>query len=111
MDADLKAMIERLVTELGPWLERPTETSKKIAKLREEMGDLSSDVKAAAIKTAIKALDEAEAEAGRLRKREAAEAIAELCRPLGVRLEARDAPKRSGRKAGSGSGRPKPSQN
>ena len=105
MDADLKAMIERLVTDLGPWLDRPSETTAKIAQMRQQMGELDGALKADGLRTAMKALDDAEAEAARARKREAAEAIAELCRPLGVRLEARDAPKRSGRKPGSGSKR------
>ena len=101
MDNDLRTIVEKMTNELQPWLDQPSETTEKIARMREQMGELDGALRADGLKTAMKALDDAEAEALRARKREAAEAIAELCRPLGVRLEARDAPKRSGRKAGS----------
>ena len=101
MEADLRAMIERLTTDLESWLDRPSEASSKIARLRGELAGLGDALKGEGRKAAMKALDDAESEAKRQRQKEAAEAIAELCRPLGVRLEARDGPKRPGRKAGS----------
>ena len=101
MDNDLRTIVEKMTNELRPWLDRPSETTEKIARMREQMGELDGTLKTDGLKTAMKALDEAEGEAKRARMKQAAEAIAELCRPLGVRLEARDAPKRSGRKPGS----------
>jgi hypothetical protein len=101
MDNDLRAIVEKMLTELRPWLDRPSETADKIARMKQQMGELNGALKTDGIKAAMKALDEAEAEAKRERMKEAAEAIAELCRPLGVRLEAREAAKRPGRKPGT----------
>lgn len=101
MDNDLRTIVEKMTNELRPWLDRPSETTEKIARMREQMGELDGALKADGLKTAMKALDEAEAEAKRERMKEAAAAIAELCRPLGVRLEPKDAPKRPGRKSGA----------
>ncbi len=101
MDNDLRTIVEKMTKELQPWLDRPSETTEKIARMRQQMGELDGALKADGLRTAMKALDEAESEAKRARMKEAAEAITELCRPLGVRLDARDAPKRSGRKPGS----------
>ena len=101
MDTQLKSIVERLATDLGPWLEKPSETSEKIARMREQMSELDGAIKSDGLKAAMKALDDAEAAAKRERMKEAAAAIAEACRPLGIRLEARDAPKRPGRKPGA----------
>ncbi len=101
MDKDLRPIIERMTQELQAWLDRPSETTAKIARMREQMGELDGALKTDGLKAAMKALDDAEAEAKRERMKEAAAAIAELCRPLGVRLEPREAPKRPGRKPGA----------
>lgn len=101
MDNDLRTIVENMTTELQPWLNRPSATTKKIALMREQMSELDGALKTDGLKTALKALDEAESEAKRARMKQAAEAISELCRPLGIRLEAKDPPKRPGRKPGS----------
>ena len=102
MDQDLRTLLDSMTSELALWLDKPSETGAKIAQVREQMGELGDALTGDTLKAAMKALDEAEGETRRRRQREAADAIAELCRPLGVRLEARDAPKKSGRKPGSG---------
>lgn len=96
-----------MTQELQAWLDQPSETTAKIARMREQMGELGGTLKADGLKAAMRALDEAEAEARRERMKEAAAAIAELCRPLGVRLEPGEAPKRPGRKPASRKNAPK----
>lgn len=109
MDENLRVIVERFSRDLRDWLDQPSATSTKIAQIRSEFDALGGTLTGDGRKAARKALDDAEAEATRQRQREAAEAIAENCRALGVRLEARDAPKRAGRKP-SGKSRSKGSK-
>ncbi|MEL6795189.1 MAG: hypothetical protein AAFR76_03950 [Planctomycetota bacterium] len=108
MDGRLRQILEPMAGELKAWIESEDDTTRKIAAMKQQMQELGDAVKGDALKAGLRGLDEAESEALRAKKRQAAEAIAELCRPLGVRLEARDAPKKSGRKPGSGSKRQPP---
>ena len=94
MDEQLKTTLQTLTTGLESWLDQPSPTTAKIARLRKEVADLKDELGAAALGDMLKPLERANAEARRQRQREAADAIAEQCRGLGVMLEAREPPKR-----------------
>lgn len=94
MDTELKQLIGKMTGDLQAWLDKPSPAARKIDHLRDQLGELKAELGAGVLGDTLKQLEKAEAEAGRLRQREAAEAIAELCRPLGVTLEAKEPPKR-----------------
>lgn len=118
MDAELKSIVGRLTQDLTTWLEKPGPTDAKIERLKDELAGLKAELGAGMLGNAMKDLERASAQAKRGRQRTAAEAIAELCRPLGVMLEAKEPPKRMPRskgtkaaaksKAAKGSSTPKP---
>lgn len=99
MDEDLKKIVEGMTKELSEWLGKPSPAAEKIATLRIQAGELKAELGAGVLGDLSKQLEQAEAEASRLRKRQAAEAIAEICRGLGIGLEAKDPSKRKRRKA------------
>ncbi|MEL7484348.1 MAG: hypothetical protein AAFN41_08325 [Planctomycetota bacterium] len=94
MDDQLRSILERMTTELTGWLEQPGEASKKLAALRTQIGELKGEIGADGLADALKGLEQAEKTAARQRQHQAAIAIAELCKPLGVILEAKEPPKR-----------------
>lgn len=104
MNPELRSIVERMVNDLRPWLDQPSPAGEKIARMREEAASLQAELGAGVLGDMKKQLEQAEAEARRARKREAADAIAFVCRDLGVVLEPRDAPKRRGRKRKSPAG-------
>ena len=109
MDTRLQQIIEAMTTDLAAWIESEDETTKKIAAMKAQMQELGGTLKGDALKAAMRGLEDAEREARRAKQREAADAIASLCHPLGVRLTAQEPPKRrratpkgGARKAASG---------
>jgi|GEM_PF-2925532 len=98
MDDELKIIVSRMVDDLKPWLEKPSATSEKIARLREDAAALQSELGPGILGDLTKQLQQAESEAQRARKRQAANAISEICRGLGIVLEAKDPLKRAPRK-------------
>lgn len=95
MDDALRQIIVRMTGELRAWLDQPSEATLKIDRVRAEIEGLKEQLKAGGLTASLKTLAGATREARRGKQREAAEAIAELCRPLGVVLVAREPPKQS----------------
>ena len=98
MDTELSKIVERLTGELQRWLDQPGATAKNIEELKQRVSDLRSQLGATFLGDTLKQLEKADAEARRARQREAAEAIAEGCRGLGVVLAAKEPPRRKPRK-------------
>ena len=94
MDGRLRQIIEGMTKELEVWIESEDETTAKIAAMKDQMKELGAALKGDALKSALKSLEDAERQAKRVKQRQAAEAIVELCHPLGVRLMAQEPPKR-----------------
>ncbi|MEM6560428.1 MAG: hypothetical protein AAF656_02410 [Planctomycetota bacterium] len=86
-----------MTEQLQTWLEKPSPAAKKIDQLRGQLDELKVELGANILGDTLKNLEKAEVEAKRLRQREAAEAIAELCRPLGVVLTPGEPQKRKPR--------------
>ncbi|UYV12395.1 MAG: hypothetical protein NCW75_13985 [Phycisphaera sp.] len=97
MDDTLRQSIERFTAELASWLEQPGEASKELAAIRFRIDTLKGQLSGPGLNEMLKGLADAERAAERQRQHEAALAIAELCRPLGVVLEPKEPPKRKPR--------------
>jgi hypothetical protein len=97
MDHELKTIVGRLTHELQAWLDKPGPADAKIERVRAELAGLKTELGTGVLGSAMKDLEKASTEARRGRQRQAAEAIAELCRPLGVVVEAKEPPKRKPR--------------
>ncbi len=99
MSDSLETITDGLVHLLDEWLSKPSPLMKQIEELARQVQALKdSGVKSTAFDDTIKQLVKAETEARRVRQKQAAEAIAEACKALGVALEAKDPPKRQRRK-------------
>ena len=99
MSEELDAITDALVQQLDEWLSKPSPLMKQIEELAKQVQELKdSGVSTAAFNETLKQLVKAETEAKRIRQKQAAEAIAEACKALGVVLEAKDPPKRQRRK-------------
>ena len=105
MSDDLDPITGDLTRQLGAWLDQPSPLSVQIEALRVQVQELKkSGVKTAAFDDTLKQLEKAETEARRVRQKQAAQAIAEACKALGVVLEAKDPPKRARRRPSPKSG-------
>ncbi len=94
MDAKLQTILDRFTDELKGWLESPSETSGRIEALRAEIEKLKGELGGTGLSDALRALETADKAAQRERVREASEAIARACKPLGLNLEVKAPAKR-----------------
>lgn len=102
MTTNLNDILDRFAKELGTWLDSPSEASGRIETLRKEMEHLRGQLGAENINSALKAFDDADKQLKRQRQKEAAEAIAEVLHPLGIRLKAETPLKKQRRRKASG---------
>ena len=102
MDTKLRQLIQRFTSDLESWLAEPSEAETKLNALRSQIEDLKSELRADGLADVLKGLETAAKGADRQKQRQAADAIAELCKPLGVILEAREPPKRKPRSKAKG---------
>jgi hypothetical protein len=107
MNAELETITKRLTADLKAWLDQPSDAGRKIERLRGELSSLKAELGADALAATLKKLDVAERSARRVRQREAAEAIAQQCKALGVILVAKEPPKQT-RVRGSSGAKKKP---
>lgn len=94
MDQQLRDLITRFTGELRTWLDRPSEATKQLETLRSQIETLKGQLRGQGMAEMRKGLQTAEKSAQRLKQRQAAEAIATLCKPLGVILEPKEPPRR-----------------
>ncbi|MEM6852899.1 MAG: hypothetical protein AAF593_00645 [Planctomycetota bacterium] len=109
MDAELREIVEQMTGRLKGWLDKPSPAREKVETIRRELADLKGQIGGSVIADTLKSLERADAQAQRARQREAAEAIAELCREHGVIVEAKEPPKRK-RRAAKPEQKPEPTQ-
>jgi GTPase involved in cell partitioning and DNA repair len=110
MESTLKQTLDRLTGELKAWLDEPSEARKTIERIRAELATLKTELGSDGMAVTLRKLDAADREARRVRQRKAAEAIAQICRPLGVILSPQEPPKQS-RKPRSESARSRKTKN
>ena len=98
MDEKLKSIIQQFGKELESWLKEPGQASATIEQIRAQLGELKGQLRGQGLRDMVKGLDEAEKASRRDRQHEAAVAIANACKPLGVVLEPKAPPKRQKRR-------------
>lgn len=94
MNIDLPVILDRFVHDVEAWLDSPSETSAKIAEMKQQIAALKSELAAEPLNAAIKALEDSDKQIRRHRQKQAADAIAVALKPLGVMLEPKSATKR-----------------
>lgn len=98
-DETLKKLLDNLNKNLSAWLEAPSPASQKLSELKAGAAELKATLGPKAVADLMKPFERAEAQAKRVRQREAADAVAAALKPLGVILEAKEPPQRVRRKA------------
>ena len=91
---DLRPIVQQFVSDLEAWLAQPSPEATKLDELRDQVNALKNSLGAAGLTDALKGFELAAKNAKRVKQREAAEIIAELCKPTGVILHAGEPPKR-----------------
>lgn len=101
MDKDLKTIVSGMTEKMAAWLDQPGPEAQKIAEIRQGITEAKGMMGAGFLAGTLRELERADVAAKRVRQRQASEAVATLCRELGVMLDPKEPPKRAKRKPGA----------